>query len=476
MKTIPCLFLIAALCIALPGVAGQHNAGQLSVLSAKAQKTGTGLQIEFVIDYSHLTVASNDQLLLQPVILGEQDTLRLPYLLFPGKTRNKANLRQIRLYGEDATTFPDPYATIYPTAKEGDIFTYRQNIPFENWMYGARIEFWQDIYGCADCHRVLGDMALNRIANFPLVAFIAPEPDTLREERILLFVNFPWDQAVIRYDFSDNAVELEKIARSMQRIFNEPGAQVRQIQLTGYASPEGSYAYNSRLADRRVLAVKNYLNGKYPDQGVTFITGTVPEDWEGVRQWVQNSGLPKKGEVEDIINRVPDPDARDSYIRRLDGNVTYRRLVREAYPPLRRVEYKVHYKTDTLSVGECREIYQEHPERLTPDELYRLADSYEAGTPEFREIILATVRYYPKNTAAVNNAACIALQDEDLETARVYLLQSEDSPQKLNNQGVLLMLEGNLPEAYRYFTEAEKCGCMEAVANLHNLERTQLQN
>lgn len=474
MKKIFYLLFVATFFITQPGNADNHS-DQLSVLNAKANKTDRDLNMEFVLDYSHLSVPANDQLIVKPVILGSNDTLCLPYLLFPGKTRNKANYRKMRLYGMDGVPFPDPLATIYPTGNTGDIFVYRQTIPFENWMYGARVELWQDVYGCADCHRILAHIPLNNIANRPVVAYIIPQPDTSREERMTLYVGFPWDQAIIRRDFRNNTDELDKIHHSMQRILSYPSGQIRQIQLTGYASPEGKYTYNTDLAGRRVQAVKKYLQEQYPVNDALFFLDTVPEDWEGVKQWILNNNLPHGQAVCDIIERTPNQDARDQYIRQLDGNITYRILLRNAYPPLRRVEYRVNYHIPALTIDESRKIYQSHPERLTPYELYSLANDYSGETPEFREIILATVRIYPKNTAALNNAACVALQEEDPATARTFLLQSQDSPQKTNNQGVVFMLEGNIPEAYRCFLEAGRCGCEEAIINQHNLERAQLQ-
>ena len=112
---------------------------------------------------------------------------------------------------------------------------------------------------------------------------------------------------------------------------------------------------------------------------------------------------------------------------------------------------------------------------MSPYELYMLADTYAKGSDQFDDIILTTARLYPKNPAALNNAACLCLQKEDLTGAREYLLQCEDSPQKTNNQGILYMLEGNFDNAYRCFREASQDGCQEALLNQHNLERTQLQ-
>ncbi len=475
MKHISYLLVVATFFIVLPGFTGHDTPGQIKVLNSTVKKNGNNLQTEFILDYSQLSIASNDQLIVQPVIIGTNDTLRLPYLLFPGKTRSKANFRKIRLYGTESTLLSDTHTTLYPSKKASNVYNYSQNTPFEKWMYGARIELWQDVYGCADCHKVLAKILLNDIANPPLVAFITPKADTIREEHIILYISFPWNQAIIRHDFRNNATELDKINQSMQHILNERKGQIHRIVLTGYASPEGKYAYNSRLASKRVEAVKDYLTEIYPTGEILFTLESVPEDWEGLKKWVQNSPLQHNKDVTDIIDRISTPDERDQFIRHLDNSVTYNRLLREAYPLLRRVEYKVNYHMAPLSLEQCRKIYLDNPCRLTPQELFTLANSYPKGTPEFYTIILTTARLYPQNTAAQNNAACVALMQEDLESARIFLGQSESSPQDLNNRGVLFMLEGNYPEAYQYFRSAGNHGCMEAITNQQNLEKTQLQ-
>ena len=199
------------------------------------------------IDYSSLDVPANDELIVTPVITKGQDTLSLPFLLFPGKTRDKANQRKMRLYGKEEN-FPVPYATLYPGGKGQLLFTYRQQLPLEEWMYGGQLELLQNVYGCADCHKILASMPLNYIANPPQVAFIIPVIDQQQKDTLTLYVHFPWDQAVILPDFMNNATALGRMNHSIESILGKQPGKIQQIALTGYASPEGKYTYNARLA------------------------------------------------------------------------------------------------------------------------------------------------------------------------------------------------------------------------------------
>lgn len=466
------LFIITFLLGISPVLAGQDTPYQLRVADSRLIQENDRLSIEFTIDYSSLDVPANDELILTPVITNGQDTLALPFLLFPGKTRDKANHRKMRLYGKEEN-FPTPYATIYPGGKEQTLFTYRQQLPFEAWMYGGQLELLQDVYGCADCHKTLATMPLNYIANLPKVAFITPVTDNHREDTLTLYIHFPWDRAIILPHFSNNATELGKIDRSIDRVLHERPGSIQHITLKGYASPEGSYAYNTELGEKRVNAVKDYICTQHKIPGRMITTDTEPEDWQGVRRWVDSSDLRYKKEVVDIIDNISDPDARDNHLRNLDKSATYNRLLREAYPSLRRVEYRVNYQVEPLTSEEIMVLYRTHPERLSPAELYSLCHSYPQGTPEFNEIIFTTVRLYPKDAAANNNAAAVALQQNDIAHAKVYLSRAGNAKETRNNQGALLQLEGNIPDAIQYFKDAGEGGCREGVLNLNNLERAQ---
>ncbi|WP_418536420.1 OmpA family protein [Odoribacter laneus] len=466
------LFIVTFLLGMNPILAEQYAPYQLKVTDSRLVKENGQLSVEFTIDYSSLEVPANDELIVTPVITKGQDTLSLPFLLFPGKTRDKANQRKMRLYGKEEN-FPVPYATLYPRGKGQLLFTYRQQLPLEEWMYGGQLELLQNVYGCADCHKILASMPLNYIANPPQVAFIIPVIDQQQKDTLTLYVHFPWDQAVILPDFMNNATALGRMDHSIESILRKQPGKIQRIALTGYASPEGKYTYNARLAGRRANAVKEYILRKHDITGNLIATDTVPEDWQGVRHWVDSSNLKYKKEVVDIIDNTPDPDAKDNRLRRLDKSVTYNRLLQQAYPFLRKVEYRVNYHADPLTSEELKTVYRTHPEKLSPAELYSLCQTYPQGSPEFNEIIFTTVRLYPNNAAANNNAAAVALQQNDMAHAKAYLSQAGNTKETVNNRGVLFQLEGNIPEAIQCFKEACANGCQESIQNLNNLERTQ---
>lgn len=68
--------------------------------------------------------------------------------------------------------------------------------------------------------------------------------------------------------------------------------QFKAMTIKGYASPEGSYTNNVRLAKGRTATLKDYVLGQYSFPSSIIATSYEPEDWEGLRRYVENQTLP----------------------------------------------------------------------------------------------------------------------------------------------------------------------------------------
>lgn len=470
MKNIFFLLVIVLFAAQEKVQAGKSEPDSLKIISARVEKAGQNLEIDILLDCTGMQIPSNEQLKVQPVLITTtQDTLQFPYLLFPGKIRNKVNMRKERLYGNQEAGTP-AYQTVYVVPEDQSQIVYRQTIPFEDWMYGARLVLLQDVYGCADCHRELASIPLQRIALQPKVAYIIPQAVTEEEKQMSLYVHFPWDQAVILTDFMDNARELEKIDRSLTTILNNPNVVLTGISLKGYASPEGAYSYNTRLAARRAAAVERYIRDRYRPTETLLLVESEPEDWQGLRSRVDSSDLKYRMAILDIIDRENNPDARDARLKRLDGNVTYNYLLKNIYPVLRRVDCRLGYTIqEPYTIAEIRDMIRENPGQLSLNELFLAAESYPGGSDEFNEIFVIAAVYYPDNEVVNANRAAAALQQGDLETARMCLGFENAYPEAWNNLGVLLLQEGRTEEAIACFRDACSCGCEEAEYNLQQV-------
>ncbi|MGM9859399.1 MAG: hypothetical protein ACI31C_01455 [Muribaculaceae bacterium] len=128
---------------------------------------------------------------------------------------------------------------------------------------------------------------------------------------------------------------LDSIVATLQRVQNDPRTSLRHVWIGGSASPEGPLWWNKRLGDYRSAALVDYLitRGVVPDSLVTVIN--LEEDWHNTIAYLQRHDFPNGNIVLEIIDKQPDRTRRKAEIRNIDGGVTWNRLIREVFPPLR---------------------------------------------------------------------------------------------------------------------------------------------
>ena len=82
-------------------------------------------------------------------------------------------------------------------------------------------------------------------------------------------------------------MELAKINNTIRTVTEDKNVKPTGIVLKGYASPEGSYASNKKLADNRVKALRDYIRQKNDFKADFFTMSSEPEDWVGFKEKVE---------------------------------------------------------------------------------------------------------------------------------------------------------------------------------------------
>lgn len=86
MRKIWCLSLLSLLCMA--SVYGQKFAdGRGEIRDIDVVRGENSLFVSMTVDVSALDVASNRELLLVPMLKGEQDSVQLPFVIVAGRNR-----------------------------------------------------------------------------------------------------------------------------------------------------------------------------------------------------------------------------------------------------------------------------------------------------------------------------------------------------------------------------------------------------
>lgn len=178
-----------------------------------------------------------------------------------------------------------------------------------------------------------------------------------------------------------NAARLSEFFTKLKDIDTLQGARLSRIEVVGFASPEGPYELNQRLARQRAANLAKYLttHSSIPDSLIVIHDRGI--DWGGLTKVVSESEMSYKDEVLAMIDSVPEityapgtkriVGSRKQKLMKIDGGRPWRWMLNKYYPYLRTAASIVCY------------IYHELPPELEVMEVeHEAADTVAEVVPE----------------------------------------------------------------------------------------------
>lgn len=474
IKYITLIVFVAGL--ALPAMA-QTTPQDAKIVKEQIERVGDNVSVSFEFLLDDVKVRSNDMIIYTPVLVSANnanDKLSLSPVVVAGGKRNKILKRQNVLNKENSANV-EPDAVLKRKNNSQQSIAYALTVPFSNWMQGATVLVETEVMGCADCNENADDLlvATNILPKKELPVFaltyIEPElePVKARSDRHTATFNFVVNKYDLLRDYKDNRSKFDEVDKIINEVASNKDIQISEFTIDGYASPESPATHNKMLAERRADAFAHYLVTKFNIDRSKFTVESHGEDWEGLRKAVEASQIADKDEILNIIATVADVDARDTPLRKLSGGQTYATLLNEFYPPLRRTEYTIAYVVRSFDVEEAKQIIKTNPKLLSLNEMYLVAHSYGAGTPEFKEVFDIAVRMYPDSDIAIMNSAAADIENGAYDQAISRLQKLSDASKAYNNIGVAYLMKGDYDKAREYFAKAS--GDKDAKSNLDKL-------
>ena len=272
--------------------------------------------------------------------------------------------------------------------------------------------------------------------------------------------------------YRNNRAELAKIDATIEPIVHDADITVKSLSMKGFASPEASYKHNTRLARERTKSLVDYVKLLHDFSGVQIQTDYEPEDWAGLREFVEKSTLDNRDAILKIIDGTQSYDAKERSIKTKYPR-DYKYLYENCYPALRHSDYEIDYVVKSYSdVEEIKRVMYESPQKLSLDELYLVSHEFEVGSDEYNETFEIAVRIYPNDEVANLNAANIALTKRDLSAAERYLAKAGDSKEVIYARAAHAFLSADYEKAEKLAKEAIKAGVVkESQQILHEIER-----
>ena len=351
-----------------------------------------------------------------------------------------------------------------------------QSVPYEDWMNGATLYLRRDIYGC--CHSLLDEELVplgrwRQESYVPKFVYVTPvaEGEKLRELSGRAYIDFPVNMTNLYPDYRNNPAELAKIIATIDSVRNDKDVTVRVITIKGWASPESPWENNTRLAKGRTATLKQYVQNLYNFPEGLIQTDYYPEDWFGLREFVEKSNLPHRDEILALIDDDSiEPDPKEAKLKATYPE-EYKFLLATVYPGLRHSDYKIEYVIRQFSdPAEIRRVMATEPQKLSLEEMFLLAQTLKPGSDEYNDVFETAVRMYPDNATANLNAANSAMQRNDLVKAWQYLDKAGDSAQAEYARGVLSAIQGDYTKATQYIEKAQALGLDDATGVLKEIK------
>lgn len=216
-------------------------------------------------------------------------------------------------------------------------------------------------------------------------------------------IHFLINQANIR----DGQLKSDQMLTLNEKI-NEANAakdrQIEEINISSYASPEGSLDLNTRLAESREQNTKKYLTGKLKKDNITefgeLTANFTPEDWEGFQKLVSQSNIQDKELILSVLSMYKDPEQREKEIRNLSS--IFDQLADQILPQLRKSRITASINVIGKSDDEIIEAYRNNPRDLSIDELLYAATLTDSNADK-QKIYETAATVYPNDYRTFND-------------------------------------------------------------------------
>lgn len=351
-------------------------------------------------------------------------------------------------------------------------------VPWESWMDNSSAGCRVETSRCCDKPMMTEEITIADI-DFEVPVIPVPEdlqyiePQAKRQKEYFLsgsaYVNFPVNRTEIYPNYMNNPIELRKITASIDSVRDNPDATIDTIALTGYASPEGPYANNVRLAKGRTEAVRDYVSKLYDIPASVYVTNSVPEDWEGLRKAVEQSALENRDAILKFIDSGYPIEKRNDRLRQLFPT-DYAWLLANIYPSLRHTDYVIKYIVRKYSdLKEIGQVLSTRPQNLSLNEIYLFAQSYEVGSEEYNDVFDAAVKLFPNDPTANLNAANSAIVRGDYVSAEKYLAKAGEGADVDYARGMLAAKKKDYAAALRYLQNCGTPRAKEAIEKINSI-------
>lgn len=270
-------------------------------------------------------------------------------------------------------------------------------------------------------------------------------------------IKFLINQATLRASElkSVSVKDLGKILKEIND--NNETRALTNIEVSAYASPDGKYSFNEKLAEKRQNVSSNYLKKelKKIKMEADVDTKFTAEDWEGFQELVSKSNLQDKEVILRVLSMYQDPEEREQQISNMSE--VYTDIKQSILPELRRARLIVNYEIIGRSDAQILEQFASDPSKLSVEEMVYGANKLVKDDATRQKWNEAIAKQYPSDYRALNNMAQQAISKGDMAAAQNYLKQAanvnKNASEVNTNLALMALKSGDVAKAETYLSK-----------------------
>lgn len=279
-------------------------------------------------------------------------------------------------------------------------------------------------------------------------------------------VNYEKAKSVVRpMELKD--MDIVQFATWLKEAQANPKIAIKNVKITGFASPEGEMGRNESLSTERGEAAKTVVkdlalkSGNTTAQGEIYqITGS-GEDFAGFEVELGKNTTMKQ-EDKELILRVlkmyADPNQREVEMKNLGKSFT--ELEKSVFPKLRRAEIKVAYDLTGYSDEELKTLAKTDAQKLTLEEMLFTATLVEDLDDKLAIYKAAEIKNSSDYRAFNNAGAVLYMQGKTADAKAEFEKALAISKEAMisNNLAAVAGVEGNKEETKKLLNAAKGAG------------------
>ncbi|MDY3819858.1 MAG: hypothetical protein SOZ86_00975 [Bacteroidaceae bacterium] len=288
-------------------------------------------------------------------------------------------------------------------------------------------------------------------------------------------IKFLINQATLRAS-ELNSVSMKDLGKILKEINdNTLTRALTNIEVSAYASPDGKFDFNEKLAEKRQNVSSNYLKKelKKIKMDADVDTKFTAEDWEGFQELISKSNLQDKQVILRVLSMYEDPEEREQQISNMSE--IYTDIKQNILPELRRARLIVNYEIIGRSDAQILEQFASDPSKLSVEEMLYGANRLvkdDATRQKWNETI---AKQYPSDYRALNNLAQQAISKGDVNAAESYLKQaaqvSKNASEVNTNLALMSLKSGDVAKAETYLAKGSGSNTFKEVMGNLNIAK-----